>query len=297
MGEIITSCPVCTKGIFSEYLKVNDHFLSREEFVIQECNNCGFRFVNPRPGPEEIGPYYQSEEYISHGAKKQDLMSRVYRLARIFSIRTKFGIVKKYCRSGKILDIGCGTGEFLGYCRKQGYEVSGVEPNERARSFAESENKIPVAEQLKAYKEKQGSYACITMWHVLEHVHELNLTMESIRELLAPDGVFIAAVPNCNSWDASKYGAYWAAYDVPRHLYHFTSKTLNDLASRNGFEVVKILPQKMDAYYVSMLSEKYLNGKVNYLKALFYGLWSNFSAKKEERGNSSLIFVLKRKKA
>ena len=196
MGEIITSCPVCTKGIFSGYLKVIDHFLSREEFVIQECNNCGFRFVNPRPGPEEIGPYYQSEEYISHGAKKQDLMSRVYRLARIFSIRTKFGIVKKYCRSGKILDIGCGTGEFLGYCRKQGYEVSGVEPNERARSFAESENKIPVAEQLKAYKEKQGSYACITMWHVLEHVHELNLTMESIRELLEPDGCLLYTSPS-----------------------------------------------------------------------------------------------------
>ena len=296
MAEKITGCPVCGKSDFSDYLEVKDHFLSKERFLIQQCNSCNFRFVNPRPGKTEIGQYYQSAEYISHGVKKSDLMSRVYRLARFFSIHNKFRIVNKYCHFGCVLDIGCGTGEFLAYCRKRGFEVSGVEPNEKARIYAQSENKISVADQLNLLSFKPGSYKSITMWHVLEHVHDLNETLESIKNLLTRDGVFIAAVPNSNSWDASMYKGYWAAYDVPRHLYHFTEATFRTLAAGKGFDVLEIIPQKLDAYYVSMLSEKYLTGRFNYFKSVTIGFLSNFKAKKREIGHSSLIFVLSLKK-
>ena len=296
MAEKITGCPVCGKRDFSDYLEVKDHFLSKERFLIQQCNSCNFRFVNPRPDKTEIGQYYQSAEYISHGVKKSGLMSRVYRLARFFSIYNKFRIVNKYCHFGSILDIGCGTGEFLAYCRKRGFEVSGVEPNEKARLYAQSENKISVADQLKLLNAKPGSFKSITMWHVLEHVHDLDETLETIKNFLTPDGVFIAAVPNSNSWDASKYKGYWAAYDVPRHLYHFTEVTFRTLAARKGFDVLEIVPQKLDAYYVSMLSEKYLTGKFNYFKSVIVGFLSNFKAKKRGIGYSSLIFVLSLKK-
>ncbi|MEI7660731.1 MAG: class I SAM-dependent methyltransferase [Bacteroidota bacterium] len=296
MAEKINFCPVCKGGKFSDYLKVKDHFLSKETFNILQCISCGFRFVNPRPDKNEIGGYYQSEEYISHGVVKTDLLSRVYRIARIFSIRNKYRIVKKYCQSGRILDIGCGTGEFLAYCRKMGFEVSGVEPNEKARHFAGMENGITVSGKLKPSGDNGGIFNCITMWHVLEHVHELDQTLDTIKELLTPDGTFIAAVPNSNSWDALHYGSSWAAYDVPRHLYHFTESTMTELAKRNGFEVVKTWPQKLDAYYVSMLSEKYAKGKKNYLKSVILGFWSNFNAKTGGKGHSSLIFILSLKK-
>ena len=296
MAEKITGCPVCGKIDFFDYLEVQDHFLSKEHFLIQQCISCDFRFLNPRPAKTEIGRYYQSDEYISHGVEKSDLMSRVYKLARFFSIHNKYKIVKKYIQSGKILDIGCGTGEFLAYCRKRGFEVSGIEPNEKARIYAQSEHNISVADQLKVLGAKPSSFKSITMWHVLEHVHELDETLEMIIKLLTQDGVLIVAVPNSNSWDASTYKSYWAAYDVPRHLYHFTEATFQGLAARKGFEVLGIIPQKLDAYYVSMLSEKYLSGKINYFKAVIFGFWSNYNAKKCGIGHSSLIFVLSLKK-
>jgi 2-polyprenyl-3-methyl-5-hydroxy-6-metoxy-1,4-benzoquinol methylase len=292
MSENLTVCPVCKKTGFSDFLKVQDHFLSKEHFTIQQCNSCGFRFVNPRPGKTEIGRYYQSEDYISHGAEKRDLTSRIYKLARVFSIRNKYRIVAKYCMPGKILDIGCGTGEFLGYCRTKGFDVTGVEPNEKARLFAQSQNGLTVTEQLNLSGENPGSFSCITMWHVLEHVHDLDETLDSIKKLLAPEGTFIVAVPNSNSWDASKFKSFWAAYDVPRHLYHFTEKSLKELAARKGLKLVKTIPQKLDAYYVSMLSEKYLHGKTNYFKFLINGFLSNRKAKKGGKGHSSIIFIL-----
>jgi SAM-dependent methyltransferase len=173
----------------------------------------------------------------------------------------------------------------------------GVEPNDKARVYAQQRNKIQTTAVLPELKEYQGSFSCITLWHVLEHVHDLNDTIEKIKSLLKPEGVLIIAVPNCNSWDANKYGKFWAAYDVPRHLYHFTETTLKRLFSEHAFVVRNVLPQKLDAYYVSMLSEKYLTGGSNYFKALFFGFWSNFQARKTGVGHSSQIFILSVKKA
>ncbi len=297
MKEKLTSCPVCKKSAFSDYLEVQDHFLSKENFIIQSCDGCGFRFVNPRPGADDIGGYYQSDAYISHGVKKQDLVSIIYRQVRIFSIRKKFRIIRSLQPSGNILDIGCGTGEFLAYCRSRNYAVQGIEPSEKAREFAVSVNGISVSEKLDATLFKPGTFNCITMWHVLEHVHELDLTIDTIKSLLAPGGIFIAAVPNSNSWDASRYKNYWAAYDVPRHLYHFTSETMQTLAKRKGFAILKTIPQKLDAYYVTMLSEKYRTGRTNYINMMIYGFWSNFRAKTGGKGHSSLIFILSPEKA
>ena len=297
MAETILKCPVCEKTGFTIFLEVQDYFLSGEGFSIQKCDACGFKFVNPRPDIADIGRYYQSDEYISHDSKSSSLISRVYKIARLFSIRKKYSTVKEYIHSGRILDIGCGTGEFLKYCKSNGLESTGIEPNGKAREFASLVNEISVFKELTELTGNGHSYNCISMWHVLEHVHDLNETLEMVKGLLASDGVFIVAVPNCNSWDAGKYGKFWAAYDVPRHLYHFTGDTLKNLAANHGFEIRKTIPQKLDAFYVSMLSEKYRRGKNNYFKSVIWGFWSNFQAKKQGRGHSSQIFVLSAKKA
>ena len=293
----MNNCPVCGKTDFSLYLEVPDYFLTRETFSIFRCESCGFKFINPRPGEEEIGRYYQSENYISHDASGKSLLKWVYKAARTISVRTKFKIVRKHSGPGKILDVGCGTGEFLRHCRMNGYEISGGEPNDKAGTFAREVNGIPVNRSLNDLIRDRMVFDCITLWHVLEHLHDLNETLERIKRMLTPDGVVIVAVPNSNSWDAQKYGRAWAAYDVPRHLYHFTVETMQALAANHGFEIPDILPQKLDAYYVSMLSEKYLTGKNSYFKSMAMGFWSNFQAGRDRRGHSSQIFVLKTKKA
>ncbi len=296
MTEKLLKCPVCGATGFSPFLEVKDYFLTREDFSIQQCDACGLKFVNPRPDQKEIGRYYQSDDYISHDTKKMSLFNRIYKVARMFSIKNKFKIVETSAHKGKILDIGCGTGEFLNYCNSRGFEVEGVEPNEKARAFARQVNKVSVNKDLTDLLPAGNSFDCITMWHVLEHVHDLNETIRMVKGLLTPDGIFIVAVPNCNSWDAKKYGNFWAAYDVPRHLYHFDYSSLDLLISNHGFEIRNLIPQKLDAYYVSMLSEKYRTGQNNYFRALIFGFWSNFMAGRKGRGFSSQIFVLSRKK-
>jgi 2-polyprenyl-3-methyl-5-hydroxy-6-metoxy-1,4-benzoquinol methylase len=297
MAENIEACPVCGERRFSLFKEVKDHFLTREIFLIQQCNSCNFRFVSPRPSADEIGKYYLSDEYISHDSSKVDLFSRIYKLARTVSIRSKYHIVRRYAGTGKMLDIGCGTGEFLHYCSMHGFEVEGVEPSEKARNYAKQVNNLSVCGKLAEITSAQKKYDCITLWHVLEHLHDLNGTLLQIRELLNPGGVVIAAVPNSGSWDAGKYGEYWAAFDVPRHLYHFVEQSMQNLAGKHGFAILNILPQKLDAFYVSLLSEKYLSGRRNYVKSFVNGLRSNFQAGRNHRGHSSQIFVFSVKKA
>ena len=296
MTEKLTHCPVCNHGEFVPFIEVRDYFLSGEDFAIVACKSCGFRFVNPRPDETEIGRYYQSDEYISHDAGKNDLFSRLYRVARSFSLKWKYGIVSRFGREGNLLDIGCGTGEFLNFCKQKGFSVQGVEPNPKAGAFATTQYGIPVAGSLDALEAAPGSFRIITLWHVLEHLHKLNDSFDRIGTLLEENGTLIIAVPNSDSPDALRYRQHWAAYDVPRHLYHFNARTVSLLAERHGFEVRSILAQKLDAYYVALLSEQYLHGRKKYFSAFLNGLRSNLAAGKAGRGHSSRVFILTRKK-
>jgi len=290
--ETLFGCPVCGSSGIEPLMPVKDYFLSGQEFVMQRCNSCGFMFINPRPTQEEIGKYYQTSDYISHNADKSDLVSRVYRSARRFSVKHKFRMVASHIQGEKILDIGCGTGEFLAYCKKKKFEVYGIEPNEQARNFAIVHNQVQVGADI-GYMEGLGvRFSCITMWHVLEHVHLLNETITKIKRMLSQHGVLIIAVPNCKSYDAGHYKQYWAAYDVPRHLSHFNTTSFTALMEKHGFGIDNIQPQYLDAFYISLLSEKYKNGRLNYFKAFFLGLWSNLMALKDKQGTSSLIYIL-----
>lgn len=296
MSEFLDQCPICSSQNFNPYLEISDWFFSKEKFSLVKCMNCGLVFVNPRPVVENIGNYYDSDEYLSHGLRNKRLIDRIYGIIRKRSIRIKLNLVKSFISGSNILDIGCGTGEFLSYCKQHGLKAWGVEPNERGRNFA-IKGKLNVADSLLNLDIIEGTIDCITMWHVLEHIHDLNETMRELYYLLSNDGILIIAVPNCNSRDARYFKEYWAAYDVPRHLYHFSNDTISQLAEKFGYNILKVIPQKLDAYYISMLSIKYKYNKMCSWLFPIYGFWFNLRSHYDKNGYSSLIFVLKKKKS
>jgi len=295
MKEKLSACPLCDSPEERLFLEGVDYFLTREKFSIVECSTCGFRFTNPRPSVESSGKYYQTDEYISHDAGKRGIIPTLYGIARHLTLRSKFGIIKRYSPGNSILDIGCGTGEFLDYCQKMGLHCIGVEPSDKARNFASTTYGLDVKADFLAGIENSDRFDCITLWHVLEHIHKLDETLKKLSGILKKEGVLIVALPNSNSFDAQYYGKFWAAYDLPRHIYHFTKGSLNNLAEKYNLSCQKILPQKLDAYYISILSEKYMKGSTNYIRAFFRGLISNCKAGNPQIGHSSEIYILKSK--
>ena len=294
--ELLTLCPICKNTVFHEFLKSKDYFLTKEEFTIVQCQKCGLKFVNPRPDEIEISRYYESSDYISHDSQTPGIRNFLYSNVRNYTRRKKLQLIEKYTRGKKILDIGCGTGEFLSYCQQSGWEVKGVEPNPKAREYALRKYHVEVLDESQLSALTNPFFDVITLWHVLEHVHRLEERMQKIHQILNDDGTLIMAVPNSNSWDACHYKNFWAAYDLPRHIYHFSQNTINHLAKNSGFEIKKIVPMKFDAFYISLLSEKYSKGSSNYFMSLVNGIRSNNFARKNKNEYSSLIFILKAKK-
>ncbi|WP_035559542.1 class I SAM-dependent methyltransferase [Hymenobacter sp. IS2118] len=294
--ERLENCPICGKTDFKNKLVVEDRTVSHESFAIVQCAACTFQFTNPRPGAADIGRYYESDAYVSHNSSAAGLVNQAYKVARFFTMRRKVGLLNKYApRRGKMLDYGCGTGHFLAAAKAGSWQVAGLEPSPRARQEASQRLGQPIGEQeLTAFE--PGTFDAITLWHVLEHVHTLNETLTQLTALLKPDGVLLIAVPNVESLDAQHYRELWAAYDVPRHLYHFAPKTMTQLLKKHKLVVSETLPMPLDAYYVSMLSEKHkaerAGGLLTVLKA---GYKSNQYAAQHEGQYSSLLYVARRR--
>lgn len=293
--EQISNCPVCQNSIFEKYLEVQDYTVSQEKFQIVSCKSCGFKFTNPRPNQIEIGEYYKAESYISHTNASKGLIAKIYHTVRKYTLKNKINLINRlYPQKGKLLDVGCGTGMFLNEAHENGWSVNGIEPDSGARQIAEEINKATIkTEILTSFLNEK--FNIITMWHVLEHVHLLNETVDWLKQRLTEDGSLIIAVPNHESKDAEIYQAQWAAYDVPRHLYHFSQKSIEQLFDQKGFRLEEILPMKFDSFYVSMLSTNYQAGKIKYLKAFMDGLKSNFDASNKNGNYSSLIYIFKKK--
>ncbi|MDX5346252.1 MAG: class I SAM-dependent methyltransferase, partial [Hymenobacteraceae bacterium] len=264
-------------------------------FVIVQCENCTFKFTNPRPDQESIGRYYESEEYVSHSNTTKGIINKAYKIVRSITVKQKVEILNQHTsQKGKILDYGCGTGFFLNACQKDGWEVEGFEPNDTARrQAAELLQKEIEAKDLNRFENE--SFDAISLWHVLEHIHTLNETFSKIIELAKPGATIIVAVPNADSHDAKQYKENWAAYDVPRHLYHFNQATMKRFLKKHKLQLQETLPMKFDAYYVSMLSEKYKESSIGMFRSMLSGYKSNSYAKNNANDYSSLIYIAKKK--
>lgn len=290
-----TNCPVCGSAAINPLLTVKDHSVSKEEFVIWQCSNCSLRFTQDVPDEDSIGTYYQSSDYISHTNTSKGAINRLYQRVRNYTLNQKADlIIAQTVKRGNILDLGAGIGAFLNTMKEKGWEVTGIEPDEGARQQAKNLfglelNGTAVLNQL-----PENSYDVITLWHVLEHVHQLHSYVERLKALLKTNGKIFIAVPNYGSLDSSIYKLYWAAYDVPRHLYHFTPKAMDVLMKEHGLKVIAKKPMWFDSFYISLLSSKYKNKKTNWIGAVFSGLRSNLKALVDKDHCSSIIYVIEK---
>ncbi|KIA97995.1 class I SAM-dependent methyltransferase [Flavobacterium sp. KMS] len=274
------------------FLTVKDHSVSKETFELYYDETLDMLITSPQPDENNLGKYYESEDYISHTDNKRSLFEKAYHIVKNIALKNKLNLINsENPQKGRILDIGAGTGDFLLTAKDNGWETVGVEPSDRAKSIAIKKG-ISFVEKIADLE--NNSFDVITMWHVLEHVPNLELQIQELKRLLKPTGTLIVAVPNFKSFDANHYKTFWAAYDVPIHFWHFSKKAIQSLFEKVDMRLEKILPMKFDSFYVSLLSEKYKTGKMNYLSAFFIGLKSNWKAKRTLE-YSSHIYVLKNK--
>ena len=275
-----------------KHLKVKDFLVSGEEFSLLQNENHGFLQTHPQPKADELSSYYESDAYISHTDSKKGLLAFLYQQVKRYSINKKLGLIKKLnAGTGNLLDVGAGTGDFLKAAQDKGWKISGVEPSDKAREIAGEKN-IQLSESID--KVLGQKFDVVTLWHVLEHLPNLETSIQKIESLVADGGTLIIAVPNFNSRDAIHYQNFWAAYDVPRHLWHFSQTSIQSIFS-SELKLVKTKPMIFDAFYVSLLSEKYKTGKSFSLRAFWIGFRSNLAAMKSTE-YSSLIYCFKKAK-
>lgn len=292
-------CPFCNEQNLKFAFFLKDHSVSKETFGISDCENCGLRFTVQAPDSQNIGKYYQSEDYISHSNTKKGFINSLYHFARNFMIQQKINWIKSFSNYKSILDIGCGTGHFLNALKQNGYKVKGVEVDEGARNFAiQNFGLSVVSPEVYLNEPSIEKYGIITLWHVLEHIHNPKEFISKIMSSLEDDGVLLVAVPNYQSTDAQFYHDYWAAYDVPRHLWHFSPSFLIKWMDENGFNLIKMKSLILDPFYVSLLSEKYKNqGRSNVIAGFLIGAYSSIISWINPSKSSSLVYVLKKSKS
>ena len=294
MYEKLAHCPLCKSEHFTNYMVVKDHSISKESFSICKCSHCDFLFTNPRPTKENTEKYYSSENYISHKDKTTNLTNLLYKIVRKFTLKKKVKWLNENTNSrGRLLDFGCGTGKFLRSAEKDGWKAVGLEPNKEAASMAIQRHGSKVFSTLSEL-EGEKKFDAITLFHVLEHVHNLKSTLDFLLSKLKKRGSLFIAVPNFHSYDAEFYKENWAALDVPRNLYHFTPQTMEVLAKEFGLNIKSTKPLIFDSYYVSILSESYINNKKKLINPILIGNKSNRIARKTNNNYSSLLYILKK---
>ena len=288
------ACPVCKNEVFNDLFTCRDFSVSKEDFEIVYCENCEFTFTNPRPENGDLDNYYLSDNYMSHTNKSRGVFETLYQIVRKYTVWKKLKLLKQISVSKNHLDIGCGTGEFLNACKNAGFKTRGIEPSEIARNQAINNYNLSVSENTNLNQYSTESFNTISMWHVLEHIPNLNETIKNLSRIIEKNGSLIIAVPNHKSWDAGYYKQCWAAWDVPIHLWHFSLDSINRLFQNYEFKLVKTKRMYFDSFYVSMLSEQYKNGRKSFIFGFFIGFISNIIGFLTKRGLSSTIYIFQK---
>ena len=292
MSVFRAACPACGSDQLATALTAEDHTVTRERFEVVHCASCTLRFTQNAPEAEDIGRYYASEEYVSHSNTSKGLVNGLYQRVRAVTLRRKRALIREVTGkpTGSLLDVGCGTGEFLRAMKSAGWHTRGLEPDAGARAFAKTEYGLEVTPPGDLFA-LDGPYDAVTLWHVLEHVHRLHDYLDQLRKLIGHAGTLVIAVPNYTSPDARHYGAAWAAYDVPRHLYHFSPRAMAELLDRHDLRVAEMRGMPFDPFYVSLLSERYASGGLRPAHALAQGVKSWWPARSRPREASSVMYI------
>lgn len=273
------------------YLSTKDFLVSGESFDLLYDSDREMLITHPMPEANLLGKYYESEQYISHTDNSKGVFSFLYQVVKKWSLQKKVRLILTHNKKpGSLLDVGAGTGEFLKAAKEKSWRVAGVEPNRNAVALAK-EKGISLYPELSDLKNQK--FDVISLWHVLEHISNLEEVVEELGQLLNPKGILVIAVPNYNSYDAKYYKENWAAFDTPRHLWHFSKNSIVKLF-KTDFKLRKIEPMVFDSFYVSLLSEKYKTGKNFSLKAFWIGLLSNLKGIRSKE-YSSHIYIFERR--
>ena len=287
-------CPWCGSDKAQINLWLKDDFLSKEDFHICECLNCGLLYTMPRPSKEKIGEYYKSEEYYSHQENKKGFIPRLYENVKKVNLKHKYELATNGLTTGKLLDIGCGVGDFLHTAEAHGWQCTGVEPSEEAKAIARQRTQAKLMSSEDQEQLPDASFDVITMWHVLEHVDDLRWQVTQLQRLIKPNGRIVIALPNYKSYDGQFYKEHWAAYDVPRHLSHFNRTTIAKILKTNDLKLIKTDKLKWDAYYISYMSEQYKIHKLPLVKGVYRGWLSNIKARQSGEW-SSVVYIFEKK--
>ncbi len=297
MGTFLhySNCPVCQHTELVSVFNVIDQLVSRDSFTLLECKNCGCRLTAGAPDLASAPQYYQSDAYISHSNTRTGLINRIYQLVRKQTLRQKVKWVERSTgqSGGRVLDVGSGTGAFVAALRNAGWQADGLEPDATARKVAQADYGVALLEIDRLFSLPAGSFDAITLWHVLEHVHDLNAYMQQFHRLLRPGGSLLIALPNYTSLDATYFGKWWAAYDVPRHLYHFSPRSVELLSQKHRFSLRRLRPMWYDAFYIALLSHQHKTGSNRWLASILVGIRSNVVAWRRKDRASSLVYELR----
>lgn len=290
--KTLKTCKICCTSKTKITKLCQDHLLSKETFGIRQCENCLFEWTDPQPEESNIGKYYKSVNYISHSDCRVNIIDWCYHIARKIAVLKKGGIIGK--GNGKLLEIGSGTGNMLQHCQRLGWDVIGIEPNKEARKIAKTK-KLDVKESLEQANIMDNSVDTIMLWHVFEHISSPKQLLKTLDRLLIEGGKIVIAAPNSRANEISIYKEKWAAYDVPRHLFHYNKDSMKRMAKEQEFVINKIRPLWFDAYYISILSERINKNRFSFIRGMVIGSWSNLKAWLYNAEFSSLVYVLTKK--
>lgn len=290
------ACLVCKKANFETVVNSKDFCVSHEDFKVVRCTNCGFGFTENAPDVSKIGEYYEHTDYVSHTDTKEGLFFNIYHKVRSFMLGQKRAYINKHTAVNNILDIGAGTGYFVNHMQSHGTAITGFEPDNDARAQAKKNFGIELEPSLEGILGRNEVFDAISMWHVLEHVHDLKEYFGHFQQLIKTRGVLAIAVPNYSSFDGRFYKKFWAAYDLPKHLWHFSPDSIKLLAQSNGFDHLQSYAMPFDPFYIALLSEGHKqSGGGGKIRALFIGMTSFLKGFFNPEKASSVVYVFRKR--
>jgi 2-polyprenyl-3-methyl-5-hydroxy-6-metoxy-1,4-benzoquinol methylase len=210
-------------------------------YTMCRCGSCGVLYQHPRPTAATIGNLYPPDTSYPSYRKAVQAEPLLKRIDRRYGLAKRCRLVTRHHAPGRLLDVGCATGDFISEMRRQpGWEIVGVEPGPSAARYAAATTGVPVVRGvLNDASFADGSFDVVTMWDVLEHVYQPRAVIAEAARLLRPGGLLIVNHPNTESVDRALFGRLWVGYELPRHLYLFPPELLRSLVAEHGLREVE----------------------------------------------------------